>query len=953
MASSRNVWVLSSVTALSLLAKGAWAQGPAASPSGEDELAPTDTRSPPPAGLGTVWGVVRSGQGGAPLPEALVVVVGQKALVATDLDGKFRLDLPPGTYSLRVVADVHAPARVNQVVVRQGYALRVDVPLRLDTRGLEEVEAIEADVERSGTEAQLALRRSSARASDSIGAQDIAKTPDRNAADAVRRVVGATVVDGRYITVRGLGDRYTNSLLNGAPLPSPEPDRQAVPLDMFPTLVISDLTVHKTFTPDMPGNFAGGTLDIHTRDQPEKLTFQVQAGLGMNSISTFTKRLDYPGGSTDWLGMDDGGRALSRALPATRISRIRPDGTLEPNLTEYGRAVSARMGLERTFTLPHGSLSAVFGNSHDLGKKRKLGYMVGLSYSRKFSARRDEIIRTYGVDPSRPGQLLTFNDYRGETGLDTVGMSGIGSLSYSFDDDHKLTLTTLGSRMADKESRRIEGFNEEQATEIRDERQRFLGRQLVYGHLKGDHRLRALNDARLTWNAVVSRATMSDPNLRESVYALDPTAGYVFRESTQSGQHFYAQQGETTRVFGLDWLQPLKSAGQAPNIKLGALATLRARSFRSRRFRFIRNPSADAAAFRQGPEQLFTPDNVGSALELEEWTRPTDSYAAHYDVLAGYAMTDVPLGERLRVVVGERIEAGQQRVDSFDPFAPAGTLSSTQLNRTDLLPSANVIVKLSEKQNLRFAATKTVARPQLRELAPFVFSDFLGAREILGNPELDRTTIANFDARWELFPGSGQVLAVSGFHKRFHKPIEPIIIPTSRGVMSYQNAAGAENTGVELEGRKSLDFLWKKLDEFSLLANFAVIHSRVELDAAQGGVQTSSARPLAGQSPYVLNLALDWAHDATKTRLRALYNVAGARIAQVGQNGIPDTYEQPRHLLDLSAAQGLGDHFDVKATIENLLDAPVKWTQGDDAGAAIASSYRVGTTAWVLGTYTY
>jgi hypothetical protein len=854
--------------------------------------------------------------------------------------------------------ELHRPARVKNVRIVPGRLSQIDIVLDPDEMAVEEVTAVEAEVERASAATQLFLRKNAAQASDSIGAQDIAKAPDRNAADAVKRVVGATVVDGRYIFVRGLGDRYTNSMLNGSPLPSPEPDRQAVPLDMFPTLVISDLTVSKTFTPDMPGDFAGGSLDIHTRDLPHKFLFQSTLGLGFNTVSTFGHRVSYPGGSTDWLGIDDGGRRLPNEVPPQRVTRLLPNGQLNPDLTRVGKAINGPMETDRTFNLPNGTGSIVVGDSFKLKKGPLgcdtcvIGYMAGGSYSRRFQKRTNEIIRTFGVDPTRPGELVRFNDYRSETGFDTVTWSGLGTVTYAVGTDHKISLTGLYSRNAEKEGRRISGFNEEQGADVFDERLRFVNRALAYGQLRGEHRFRKLNAAELRWTALWARATLGDPNLRETVYVSDAERGLAFRESTQSGQHFYAAQGETTRSGGLDWTQPILKGEHATKLKAGGLVTLRGRSFNARRFRFLRNPSSDPAIFRQRPDQIFTDDNVGPVTELEEWTRPTDAYAAQYNVYSGYMMTDVALSSRVRLVAGERIEVSRQTIQSFDPFAPDADRVESKLNKTDLLPSGNLIFKLTEQSNVRLSATRTVARPQLRELAPFVFTDFFGAREILGNPDLDRTRILNFDARYEVFPRIGEVLAVSLFHKRFDKPIEQVILPTSRGVISYQNAKGAVNTGIEVEGRKSLDLFWNRLKEFSVLANLTVVYSRVDLDTTQVGIQTSSTRPLAGQSPYVANFALDWNHEKSRTRARILYNVAGQRIAQVGSNGIPDMYEQPRHLVDLSIAQGVGQHVDLKGTIENLLDSPVRFTQGED-GRFLANRYNVGSTFWLTATYTH
>ncbi|MBX3191152.1 MAG: TonB-dependent receptor [Labilithrix sp.] len=913
------------------------------------EETPDPTR-PPPRGKGAVWGVVRSRRDNESLLEALVTVIGRKDYGATDVEGRYRIELPPGTYQLRVQYELHRPARVKNVRIVAGRLTKIDVSLEGDETAVEEVTAVEAEVERASAATQLFLRKNAAQASDSIGAADIAKTPDRNAADAVKRVTGTTVVDGRYIFIRGLGDRYTNSLLNGSPLPSPEPDRQAVPLDMFPSLVLSDLTVSKTFTPDMPGDFAGGSLNIHTRDMPNKFLFQASVGLGANSESTFQKRLSYAGGGLDWLGIDDGTRRLPAEVPPERVTRLLPDGTLNPRITDVGRAINGPMETTRTTNLPNGNMSAVIGDSFKLGGGRVLGYMGGFTYTRRFQNRNDEIIRTYGLGPANTGQLVRFNDYRAQTGTDTVTWSGLGTVSYAFDNDHKVALTGLYSRNGEKEGRIITGTNDEQQTEIFDERLRFVNRALAYGQLRGDHRFRGLNNMEIAWTALYARATLNDPDLRETVYVDDPVLGRSFRESTQSGQHFYAAQGETTRSGSLDWTQPLNKGENATKLKLGAMVTLRGRSFNSRRFRFLRNPQADNALFRRPPGELFTDDNVGPVLELEEWTSPTDAYAAQYNVYAPYMMTDVALSSKLRVVVGQRIEVARQSLDSFDPFGADAQRVSSSLAKTDMLPSGNIIYKLTSEQNLRFSATATVARPQLRELAPFIFSDFFGAREILGNPNLDRTRIANFDARWEMFPRVGEVLAVSVFHKRFDKPIETTIIPTSRGVVSYQNAQGAVNTGVELEARKSLDFLSSRLKELSILTNVTVVYSHVELDPEAGGIQTSKSRPLAGQSPYVLNLALDWNHEKSNTRARILYNVSGARISQVGQNGIPDVYEQPRNLVDLSVAQGLGEHFDLKATIENVLNAPVRFTQGQD-GDFITNRYLVGSTFWLMATY--
>ncbi len=900
----------------------------------------------------TLSGRVTSREDKSPLAGAEVSVVGQGLVVASDEEGRFALSLPPGTHTLRVVADLHKPARIKNVRVALGRVTKLDVVLEADAEAIDELAAVEYEPDRNTAAGQVALRRNAAGATDAVGAQDIARSPDRSAADAVKRVVGASVVDGRYIVVRGLGDRYTSSLVDGLPVPSTEPDRTAIPLDMFPSLVISDLSIKKTYTPDLPGQFAGGTLDIRLRKAPEKFTFLASLGIGLNGETTFARRPSYAGGSLDWLGVDDGTRKLPTSLPRERISRLRPDGTVDPNLTEYGKALASPIGLSDAMSLPSGTGSMLVGDTLKLGSQT-LGYVASLGYTRRFQRRTGELLRTYGIDPARPAELVRFNDYRVDTGTDTVTVASYGGIEWKPSPAHSISLVGLLSRNAEAEARRITGFNDEQQAEVRDERQRFIQRQLAYGQLRGEHRVDALGHGEIGWSLGYGRATSAEPDLRESVYVADAEQGFSFREGTQSGQHFFASQGETTRTLGLSYKQPIREGERPVKLELGGLGSLRGRSFEARRFRFLRARSAGPEVFRRSPQELFTPDNVGSALELEEWTRPTDLYAAKYDVLGGYFLADVSLHQRVRVVLGQRLERSVQSIDSFDPFAADSTERVTsKLERVDALPSANVTFKTSERTNVRLAISRTVSRPQLRELAPFIFSDFFGAREILGNPDLDRARIVNLDARAEFFPGEAQVLSASFFYKSFTSPIEPIILPTSRGVLSYANARGAVNAGVELEARKSLGFVHKAIEELSLLGNLTLVHSRVELDPLAQGIQTTQTRPLAGQSPYVVNLALDWEHPATKTRARLLYNVYGARISQVGANGLPDVYEQPRHLVDASFGQGFGEHVELKLSLENLFNSPVRFSQGD-SGAFLTSRYLTGTNAWLTASYRY
>lgn len=924
----------------------------ASDPSAGDDDAEAPSR-PAPKGKAVLWGVVSDAKTGEGVLDAQVkVTAGGKGQALCDLDGRYRLVVEPGTYELRVWYELYRAELVKNVVVKAGEVRRVDVSLSSD-QSATQVVVVEAPPDRSSTTALIAARRQSAQVGDAVSAQEMQRSPDRNAADAAKRVVGASVLDGRYVVVRGLGDRYVNALLHGTVLPSPEPERQAVPLDLFPSLILSDLTIVKTFTPDTPGDFTGGSVRVNTREPPEKFQVQASATLGVNGYATFRPRPSYEGGGLDWLGVDDGRRALPQGIPSYKLVRLgqKPDGTMvgRSELDEWGKRLALGMRTGTAETPPQGSGNLVLGTTVPLGNESRFGFDLAATYGRKFGL----------VQGGRTATLLANgvqgNDYTLTTGTDQVTWGGYLGARLELTRKHELALRLLHSRGGENETRVLEGYNEERQTSIRDTRLRFTSRSLTFGQLAGSHQLEALGHARVDWTASLSLATSDEPNTREAVYTRDAASGaYVWDEGTLSGSHFFAKQEERSAGASVDYTQPLvrddptRPTGVSAKLKLGAYVLARGRDFDARRFRFLPRVGVDPLVLRTPQEELFTPENVGEVLQLEEYTRPNDRYTAGLDVWAGYVMTDAAPTRWLRLVLGGRVEVAKQSLRSFDPFAPALTEVAIARENVDLLPSASVVFKTSQATNLRASVTRTLARPQLRELAPFQFTDYFGARDVVGNPELRRTTVTNADLRFELFPQAGEVLALSCFWKGFEGPIEPVILPSGpRGILSYANALGADSAGVELEVRKSLGFATKALEALTVLANVTLVSSRVRLTPEQATFVTTSRRPLAGQSPFVVNAGLDYALEKTGTRARVLYNVVGERLAQVGSNGIPDAYEAPRHLFDVTLLQRLSKHLELRLTAENLFDAPIQINQGAVATSVVRPGPTFNLTATV------
>jgi TonB-dependent receptor len=365
----------------------------------------------------------------------------------------------------------------------------------------------------------------------------------------------------------------------------------------------------------------------------------------------------------------------------------------------------------------------------------------------------------------------------------------------------------------------------------------------------------------------------------------------------------------------------------------------RSRGVDTRRFKYFhKGPnSRDQDILAQDMESIFVPENIGpEGFQFEEFTRATDNYSASQRIQAAYAMVELPFTSWLRAMAGARLEHSTQNVETFELFNPDQTPVPSELDTTDLLPGATLTLAPVEQLQLRLGVARTVSRPEFRELSPATFNDVTGGRETFGNPDLERTRIDHLDVRLEWFPRAGEVFSISGFTKRLTDPIETIVIASAQQSVTWANAEAANNTGVELECRKSLP-----LNLFSA-GNLALIRSRIVLGDDAGGIQTSNERALQGQSPYVVNLQLGWDHPERADQLTVLYNIIGKRITEVGALGTPDAFELPVHMLDLVARKDLGNGFALSLKGGNLLDATAVTTQGTEVIDEIRRGWRVG-----------
>ena len=867
---------------------------------------------------GTVAGVVRDAFNGMTLPSAPVTVVSTGRTVFTELDGGFRARAPAGPQEIRVSFGGYTP-RVLTVEVVAGETARIEVALEME-RFTEEVvvsaEAVEAEL--FTAEAQLVERRKAATITDNLASEEMKENADSNAASAMKRVTGLTVVDNQYVFVRGLGERYSNTTLNGAVLPTTEPDKRVVPLDLFPAGLLESVSVVKSYLPDKPADFSGGLVEIDPLSFPSEPVLSFSMSQGMNSRTSFRDGLGYPGGARDWLGYDDGTRGLPAGIPnerAVRTSRFTSAGFTPSELEAMGESFANVWSPETTPIRQNQSFSFVAGNSGD-----RLGAIVSGAWSESHQ-NQDERRTFYAVSA---GDLEVQNEYDFDTTTSKTSTGLVGNLAYRFSGNHRLALDNFYTHNSKNEARIFQGYNNDVGEDIRNTRLFWVEETIFSSTLSGEHFLPGLASSQLEWKATLSRAARDEPDLRETLYEFNPAVeDFVLADESQSGFRMFNDLDDEVRELGFDWSAFFTQwSGLPAMFKFGPSLTLRERSFSSRRFRL--NPRiAGAVDLTAAPEDIFTPENIGASYELREETRPTDAYGAEQTVTAAYGMLDLPLGRNLRVIGGVRVERSRQQVDTFDPFSVTSETITARLEDTDLLPGVNAVYALTDRTNLRASYSHTVNRPEFRELAPFEFTDVVGGRAVVGNPDLQRALIRNLDLRFETFPGVGEVLAASVFYKDFSNPIERIVEPTAQLRTSYTNAVGARNAGVEVESRR-------RFGRLTASANYTYVDSRIELEAASGQVQTRLDRPLAGQSAHVFNLSANLDLPEIGGSLRVLYNYFGDRIVDVGSLGMPDIYEEGRGALDAVFSKRFA-LWSLRASFDNLLDSEHRFTQGGKA----------------------
>ncbi len=861
-------------------------------------------------GLGSVTGTVHDQKTGEELVGANVVLVGTSLGASADLDGKFTIrNVPPGPYDVRVSYIGYTPKVVQALTVRADQATTLDVALGQEVAEAKEEVVVTAERVLSTEAAVLSERKKSATIGDAVSAEQIKRSPDATSSDALKRVTGLTIVDDKFVFVRGVTDRYNATSLNGTSVTSTDTDvdRKSFSFDLVPSNLLENTVVVKTATPDLPGDFSGGLVQVNTLDFPTSRTIRLSLSSALDASTTRKTMFAAPAGGHDWLGRDDGSRAL-------------PGGNLTGNALAHELHNTWQL---RSLDAPFdNAASLAVGDRHPIGND-ELGYVGALSYRNTYQT------SSFELRPSFQGVPLL--DFTGDRYKRAVLWGGLLNLNYKLRGLNKLSFRNNYNQSAQEKVIVSSGlptsgeFTRKQVAEW-DERSFYLSQ------LAGEHKIPALGGLVAEWKGFYSKSRAEEPDRKQASYERASSGAFALRENYRT----WSTLDETSRGANTDlaW-----SHGRS-RIKTGAAFERRARDYGIRAFAtdasHVVAPNYDLLVLPI--ERVFAPENYGAGkFSFVPVTTFTGEYDGRQDVRAGYAMADEQLtllGRGLRVVGGVRVEDAEILVHSIAQTGDPRPVTVRVAN-TDWLPSANLTWVLGDELNCRLAYGRSVNRPEFRELADVLYLDFDAEQNVIGNPDLKRARIDNYDARLEYFPNPGEVLAASVFYKQLDNAIEERLLPSpERFVRTWFNSPDGKNYGYELEARKSLGLLGAPLRGFSLTGNYTRIKSSISYTetrtgAGGGAVTTERERVMQGQSPWSANVSLLYAAPPRfGTSVNVLYGKVGRRLQDVGDSRDEDVYEESRDLLDIAVTQKFLRRYDAKFAIKNVLGEDEVLTSG-------------------------
>lgn len=912
-----------------------------------------------------ISGTAKDKKTGEPLIGAFVKVKELQIASEVDIDGNYLLNVPKGTYTLQASYFSYDTVEIGPINVLTEDNYRIDINMEDYAMELDGV-VVAATQQRSTEVSLITLQRNSVVLMDGVSNQQIQRMGDGDVGQAARRVSGVSIEGGRYLYVRGLGDRYSKTLLNGAEIPSLDPNRNSVQLDMFPTNMIDNISVLKTFSVDKPGDFTGGCAIINTRGIPDKFTLNFGVNFGYNTNSTFNPNfLSGVGGSLDFLGLDDG----TRQIP-TEAQGVIPSVYQNPvGVDRITRSFNRNFTPTPTIPPPNIGMNFTIGNKWKFGE-RDLGFLFSLSYNNDYEFFQNGENNRYILATAATGSLTPDILLKDSEGKNTI----LGGIMFGSTYRHKfgnLNLNILRNASSISSARYMEGTNPQNTdldVLIQSNVLRFVQRSMNFFQFSGEQNIgKNLN---MNWTSSFTLSDQDEPDFRSFTNSavLDPadetTITYTVNPANyKKPSRFFRNMDEWTLDNKLNFSIPIKSV----IFSFGGSYLRKERTSRERRLDY---EGTERFSSTNGLLDIFGSEHIGivgynsdlltmsptrifrfipggseiMGIYILDATERRNQYDGNQTVGSGYIMLDIN-SSKVKLNFGLRSEFTSMYVKSFSTSTAPGSIQ-----QLDFLPAWNLIYSISDNMNMRISYSRTVARPNFREMAPFASFDFNQDNVVVGNPDLNRVLADNVDLRFEWYPTPSDIISVSAFGKTLQNPIERIFSPKAENEVTWRNVRSGQVIGLEFELRKKLDFI-KLLRDFNIGTNLTFVKSVVDIDTAELsrfravlGPEYPSTRRLFAQSPYLINSFISYNNPKIGTEVNVNLNIFGERLAVVGTGTAPDVYEQPRPMLNFMFSQKFGKDKKYKLTFRcnNILDATYNWAYKTPGQEISFQKFRLG-----------
>jgi TonB-dependent receptor len=907
---------------------------------------------------GSITGIVADKKTKETIIGANVVISGTTIGKSTDLNGFFEIiNLKPGKYNLNVSFISYTTIELKDIKVEAGKSTKLNIEIEEKSTSLKGVTI----TERKKTDTEMSMISSIKQSSlvvSGISSQQIAKSQDKDASEVIRRVPGITIIDGRFVVVRGLIERYNTVWLNNASTPSSESDVRAFSFDVIPSNMIDRMMVYKTPAPELPADFAGAAIQIFTKNMPEKNSLTISYTAGLQGGTTFNDFYKYKGGNTDWLGYDDGTRSLPSELPSSEEFNKLNNFTGSAEQIQNQKAEITRLG--RTFNKiwTADKNTAPNDNSLSIGLTRKfkvgnidIGNISSLSYSNSYDF--DEITKNGFISYDTVNDISNYSyKYIDKEYSNTVKIGALFNWSFLLNKKNIIELRNIFNQNGKTKTNLRSGkdFYSDaiNGVKIQANELSYTSRTTYSGQLGGQHKFNNDN-TKFDWTLGYAYANKNQPDNRRTKAnyydaggdTTDPNYGkYAFTitndADADNNGRLYKDMNENIRIGAINFEQKLRIRNFYPELKTGVYLESKKRSFNARNigYTIAFAGNFDWNLLFQPINELYLDTNINfpSGIRINDGTSKADSYKAENELMAGYIAFKLPITPLLTIYAGIRIEKNKQVLSGFSrkSLSPVEILNDT----LDFFPSINATYSFTEKSLVRFAYGKTINRPEFREIASYSYYDFELRSTVYGNEALKSAYIHNFDLRYEWYPSLSEMITFGVFYKHFNNPIEYSLLPTagSGGIeYGFLNTEASKSAGAEIDLRKSLNSLGTKNNllkyfrDITLTFNASYIYSKI--DVSSGSYERDKERPMQGQSPYIINTGMYYQNDSLGLMISLMYNVIGKRIILVGNRNSPHIYEMPFNLLDLTVNKAIGKHFTAKFGVKNLLNETVKFIQ--------------------------